>query len=110
VERLKKTGDFKKIYARGRSIADQHLVLYYYPNHLKDNRVGFSISKKLGKAVIRNKIKRRLKEIIRLNCNLSKGYDLIFVARRSVISLDYFKLQKTVINLFKKAGIWQEQV
>jgi ribonuclease P protein component len=110
VERLKKTGDFKRVYTRGRSIASKYLVLYYYPNCLEDNRVGFSISKKLGKAVIRNKIKRRLKEIIRLNCNLSSEYDLVFVARKPVISLDYYKLQKTVINLLKKAGIWQEQV
>ncbi|MDI3548524.1 MAG: ribonuclease protein component [Halanaerobiales bacterium] len=107
MDSLKKNRDFKRVYSRGRSCANHNLVLYYFPNNLDKNRVGFSISKKIGKAVVRNKLRRRLREIIRLKNNLKEGYDLIFIARKPVVKLDYHDLEKNVINLLKKAGIWQ---
>lgn len=110
MESIKKGRDFKKVYSYGRSYSTRNLVLYYHPNKLKKNRFGFSISKKIGKAVVRNKLRRRLKEIIRLNSNLKEGYDLIFIARRQVIKLDYKGLERDVLYLLKKAGILEKQV
>lgn len=102
---LKKNRDFKKVYSRGKSLATYNLVLYYYPNHISENRVGFSISKKIGKAVIRNRIKRRLKEIIRLKKNLKTGYDLIFIARKPIAKRDYHQLLGDVNKLLNKAKL-----
>ena len=104
---LKKNKEFKKVYSTGESRATANLVLYTKPNNLEDNRYGFSISKKIGKAVIRNKLRRRLKEILRLNdAKIKKGYDLIFIARKAVVELDYKKLERNVYKLLQKAGIW----
>ena len=103
---LKKNREFKKVYSTGKSCATAHLVLYTKPNYFEDNRYGFSISRKIGKAVIRNKLRRRLKEILRLHdTEMKKGYDLIFIARKSVVKLEYNKLERDVLSLLKKAGI-----
>jgi len=107
VETLKKNREFKQVYSYGKSIASSYLVLYWYPNDGAKNRYGFSISKKIGKAVVRNKLKRRLKEIIRHKENKVKtGYDIIIIARKHVNRLEFQRLRKDLIKLYKKAGIW----
>ena len=67
METIKNTKDFKKVYNEKKSIANRLFVLYVLPNGLTRSRIGVSVSKKVGKANVRNKIKRRLKEIFRLN-------------------------------------------
>ena len=105
---LKNNREFKEVYSKGNSKATSNLVLYWYPNCKHKNRVGFSISKKIGKAVVRNKLKRRLKEIVRHNeCYLKHGYDLVFIARKPVVNLNFQQIKKDVIKLFKKSGIWK---
>jgi len=106
-QRLRKNSDFRRVYNRGKSVASYCLVLYYYPNreNIDHNRFGFSISKKLGKAVVRNKLKRRLREIMRLKTDLKKGYDLVIIARRPAINLDYTELEGEVDKLLHKAGL-----
>ncbi len=107
METLKKNKDFKRVYSSGKSLASPYLVLYWYTNEKQKNRYGFSISKKIGKAVVRNKLKRRLKEIIRKNENkIVKGYDMIVIARKPVNKLDFNKLKIDLIKLYRKAGIW----
>ena len=105
---LKKNRDFKRVYSCGKSYATFYLVLYWYYNKKDINRYGFSISKKIGNAVIRNKLRRRLKEIIRTNedNHILNGYDFIFIARKPVVKLKFSSLKKDVIKLFKKAGVW----
>lgn len=93
------------IYNRGKSFATYNLVLYYYPNNSNINRVGFSVSKKIGNAVVRNKVKRRLREIMRLKKDLKKGFDIIIIARKPVIKLDYSGMERDLDKLFNKAGI-----
>ncbi len=109
MDSLKKNRDFKRVYSRGKSYATYNLVFYSLPNSIEKNRVGFSISKKIGKAVVRNKIRRRLKEIIRLENNLKQGYDMVFIARKPVVGLNYQGLKRDVQRLFKKANVYKKQ-
>lgn len=106
MDRLRKSEDFKNVYNRGKSFATYNLVLYYYPNRTDTNRLGFSISKKIGNAVVRNKIRRRLREIIRLKENLKRGYDIVIIARKPVVKLDYQGIERDMNKLFKKADLF----
>jgi ribonuclease P protein component len=107
LESLKKYKDFKRVYTSGKSYARKSLVLYTYNNNITWSRVGFSISKKIGKAVVRNKIRRRLKEILRKNNNnIKNGYDLVFIARTNINKSKYCEIEDDTIKLLKKAGIW----
>lgn len=99
---LKKNEDFRTIYNRGKSFANRQLVFYYMPNKLSENRIGFSISKKFGKAVYRNKARRRLKEILRASSCKKQGYDMIFIVRPGAKEADYATLEKSVTHLFQK--------
>ncbi len=79
---LKKNADFKKVYAKGRSAANSSFIVYTLPNFLPYSRIGFSVGKKMGKAVQRNWFKRRLKELCRHNLKVFKsGYDYILIPR-----------------------------
>ncbi|MFW6237612.1 MAG: ribonuclease P protein component [Halanaerobiales bacterium] len=112
METLKKQRDFDRVYGQGESCVSRYLVLYWYsnPREEKNNRFGFSISKKVGKAVVRNKLRRRLKEIIRLNhSRIKPGFDCIFIVRNPAVNLNFHELKKEAIKLYKKAGLWLEE-
>ncbi|WFD10287.1 ribonuclease P protein component [Tepidibacter hydrothermalis] len=105
---IKKDSDFRQVYKSGKSFANRLLVMYVVKNNLDINRVGFSVSKKIGKAVVRNKVKRRMRESFRLcsNDNMIKlGYDFVFIARMPISESDFISTQKSMINLFKKGNI-----
>nr|WP_248484910.1 ribonuclease P protein component [Tepidibacter aestuarii] len=105
---IKKDSDFRKVYKTGKSFANRLLVMYVVKNNLDINRVGFSVSKKIGKAVVRNKVKRRMRESFRLYTNennLKVGYDFVFIARMPISESDFMSTQKSMIHLFKKANI-----
>ena len=106
---LKRKKDFNKVFNRGKSTASRFLVIYWYPNNKEINRYGFSISKRIGKAVVRNKLKRRLKEIIRrfLEDSCLTGYDIIIIARNPVNDLDFEGLKDDLTRLFKKADLFK---
>lgn len=100
---LKKDTEFRKIYRAGSSAADRHLVIYRLMSISDEPRIGFSISKKLGKAVKRNKIKRMLREICRLNIDkFPKGYNYVIIARLAAQNCDYHQLEQSVFNVLKK--------
>jgi ribonuclease P protein component len=104
--RLCKNKDFRIIYRSGKSISNQFLVLYIRKNNINETRIGFSISKKIGKANERNLLKRQLREITRKFLPLIKsGYDLVFVARQRIKGLDYGNLEKSVKLLLDKGKI-----
>ena len=102
VYRLKKNFEFKIVYRRGKSFANDILVMYILRNKRnkgKDlrlyNKIGVSVSKKVGNSVVRSRTKRLITESFRLNCDyIEKGYDLVFIARNPIINKNYFEVEK----------------
>lgn len=106
--RLRKNIEFKKVYSHGRNYWNRNLVLYIKRNGLEETRVGYTITKKIGNSVVRNKIRRRMKEIYRLNFpNIKEGYDLIFICKRNVVGLSYKELESSMIHIMKIAKIFK---
>ena len=106
---LKLNHIFRKLYATG-GFANGMLVLYARPNRMGVNRVGITTGKKLGHAVVRNRARRRLREVYRLNESMFKpGYDIVVVARSRCVTADFQKLTKAYLSLAQKAGILVEQ-
>ena len=103
-EGLKKDSDFRNVYKRGNSYANKYLVMYTLENNLTTSRIGISVSKKVGNAVVRNKTRRRIKEAYRLNIDehIKKGYDVVFIARVNIKDVDYEAVEKAIIHLAKK--------
>lgn len=98
---------FKRIYSKGDSIAGGYLVLYYQKNNTDQDVLGMTVSKKIGKAVIRNRVRRLIKESYRLNeANIKSGYDLIFVARTKAVGVSFEIIQRDMLYLLKKAGLF----
>lgn len=114
IYRLKKNFEFKIVYRRGKSVANELLVMYMLKNKRnKDNennlynRLGVSVSKKVGNSVVRSRSKRLISESFRLNYNyILKGYDFIFIARNPIVDKNYFDVEKSMMNLIKKAGLY----
>lgn len=116
IQKLRKNLEFRNVYRRGKSFSNDCLVLYVFnnrrnrDNNEKFNRVGISVSKKVGKSVIRSRIKRVISESYRLNStNLIKGYDLVFIARNAINDKNYWYVEKAMINLFKKVGLIENE-
>jgi ribonuclease P protein component len=105
-EKIRKNNEFRTVYRKGKSFSNQLLVLYTYKNRKELNRVGISVSKKVGKSVIRSKVKRLISESYRLNKdNLKTGYDLVFIARTGSSEKGFWDMEKALRNLLKKAGL-----
>ena len=105
---LQKDSDFRKVYKQGKSFANRYLVMYILNNKSDFNRVGISVSKKVGKAHIRNKARRRIKESYRLNIdtNIKKGYDIVFIARVAIKDVEYIDIEKAMKHLVRKANLY----
>jgi ribonuclease P protein component len=110
-ERIKKNSHFKLIYSRGKSISNEYLVLYSFKNvnNKNKNRVGITVSKKVGKSVVRNRVKRLIRESYRLNRDvLKKGFDFIIVARNKAAKAKFKDIEKSLMHLMKKGGFIKE--
>ena len=104
--RIRKNTEFRTVYRRGKSFSNLLLVLYIYRNGRDINRCGISVSKKVGKSVIRSRVKRLISESYRLNNEgLKTGYDLVFIARNPSNSKNYKEVESALKNLLKKAGL-----
>ncbi len=103
-ERLRARKDFVSVYQKGRAWANQLLVLRALPNDLPHHRCGFVVSKRVGKAVVRNRLKRRLREGLRAQ-TVQPGWDLIFVARPLAAGVSYDELQEAIVNLLSRARL-----
>ena len=105
---LKLNHIFRRLYHTSGQ-ADGYLVLYARKNRTDGNRVGITVGKKLGKAHIRNRTRRRIREVYRLNEEMFKpGYDIVVVARSRSLDADFGSLTKAYLSLAEKAGILKE--
>lgn len=103
---MKKNHDFRRLYAKGKSLATPSLVIYYRRTGRDFNQLGITVSTKIGKAVQRNLIRRRLREIYRLNEErLSVGLDIIVVARVKSRYVSYLQLERDFMNACGRLGL-----
>lgn len=105
--RLRKREDFGRVYRQGRSFANAQFVVYWRKQTTPGCfRLGVSASGKLGGAVVRNRIRRRVKEIVRLNASkLKNEYDLILIVRKPALAMRYQELEGSVMHVLRKAGL-----
>ncbi len=102
---LKLNHIFRRLYATS-AHANGFLVLYARKNRTNTNRVGITVSKKLGHAVVRNRVRRRLREVYRLNEQaFQPGWDIVAVARSRAVTAPFADLTKAYLSLAQKAGI-----
>lgn len=107
--RLKKRKEFAYIFRKGESVSSKYLVLTFVKSKLKLFKVGFSCGKKVGIAVVRNKVKRRIKECAYFyRDNFKQGYNYIFVAKQNASTASFEELKQSVEYLLKKANLFQE--
>ena len=106
---VKENYEFRRIYAKGRSGVSPYLVVYVRPNRRGRNRLGVTVSTKLGHAVGRNRGRRRLRELYRLHkAELIPGYDLIVVARVRAVDMPYAKLEKQYLHCLSQLELLRE--
>ena len=107
---VKENYEFRRIYRKGKSVVSPTMVLYCQRNRQGRTRLGVTVSTKLGKAVVRNRVRRRLREIWRLNLkDMEPGWDIILVARVRAIEAPYQKLDKAYRKLLQEAGLLVEE-
>lgn len=105
--RLMKKEDFNKVYRYGKSIANRQFVLYYLLKHQQEDfRLGISVSKKVGNAVVRNRLRRLVKEAVRQHGSEIVGeYDFIVIVRKPAVGLDFSTLQQSILHVLRKAAL-----
>jgi len=103
ITKIKKNAEFRKIYNSRMSVANRNMVLYFLSNDKEVSRFGFTVSKKIGNAVTRNRIRRLLGEVCRLNKEkFPSGYDYILMARRGIVGLNFFQIEEGLLELLDK--------
>ncbi len=103
---LRKNYEFRRVYSRGKSAAAPCLVVYARRNGSCGNRLGLTVSTKLGCAVVRNRVRRRLREIYRLNePRLRRGYDIVVVARHRAAQAEYSRLEREMLRSLTELGL-----
>lgn len=109
--RVKKEKDFSAIFKEGKSFANRKFVIYRLENDEQHFRVGLSVSKKLGNAVTRNQIKRRIRHIlIEYKNQLVENVDFVVIARKGIEILEYAEMEKNLLHVLKLSNIYQEGI
>lgn len=104
--RVNKSKDYHLIYKKAKRYVSRYVILFVKGNNLEFNRFGIVTSKKIGKAVRRNKIKRQIRAIImNESSNLKKSFDLVIVSRINIKNAGYYEIYKDLKSVFKKAKL-----
>ena len=107
-ESLKKNSYFQNIYKNGTSLANRYFVLYVLENNLEKNRLGISVSKKVGNSVIRHHITRLVRESYRLQEEkFCCGWDIVVIARVAAKQVSYLETERSLLQLGKAHHIWK---
>ena len=103
---MKKNHEFRRLYDKGKSVATPSLVVYFRRTNREYNQIGITVSTKIGNAVCRNRVRRQIREIYRLNeSSLQKGLDVVVVARQKSRYVNYAELEKAFLFACSRLGI-----
>ncbi|MFZ3590515.1 ribonuclease P protein component [Bacillus sp. DJP31] len=105
--RIKKNKDFQEVFGRGKSTANRQFVIYVVNRPEQDHyRVGLSVSKKIGNAVMRNRIKRLIRQVVlEFSDVLRSGKDIVIIARKPTAEMDYYEVKSSLEHVWKLAKI-----
>lgn len=107
---LKKYGDFQRVYRKGKSYANKYLIMYVLKQDTQNNRIGISVSKKVGNSVVRHRITRLIRESYRLNeTKFVGGLDLVVIARPGAKEKNFFDIESALLHLGRLHGIVEEE-
>lgn len=104
--RLTAAADFRRVHAQGQCWSNRMVVLCKHPSNWPWPRVGFSVSKRIGNAVVRNRTKRLMREAVRPLCDLVEpGWDVIIIARHAIVGADLEAIEGSIVGLLRKARL-----
>ncbi|SDJ55849.1 ribonuclease P protein component [Salimicrobium halophilum] len=108
--RIKKNKEFQNVFKNGKSFANRQLVLYYLQKDQPHFRIGLSVSKRIGNAVMRNQVKRYLRQAFHeLEEDVKADYDLVVIARKPVNTMDYHEIKKSLQHVLKRSGVMKKK-
>ena len=107
---MKENHLFRRLYSKGTNASTATLVVYARPNHARRNRLGLTVGTKVGKAVKRNKVRRRIREAYRIHEDqMTPGWDLVVVARVKAAFVPYSQLERDLLRLLDKLGVRKKE-
>ncbi|KGL41842.1 ribonuclease P protein component [Listeria newyorkensis] len=108
--RIKKDDEFQRVFKKGKSFANRQFVVYIFKREdLAHFRIGLSVSKKIGNAVVRNRIKRCIRQTFHeLNEQIDSGYDYIIIARKPAANMDFHEIKKSLMHVLKLSRVLKQ--
>lgn len=111
---IKRRYEFKRLFSKGKFFLGKSINMYLIENKKDYNKLAVAVSKKQGKAVVRNRFKRLIKENYReLEKNLKVGYNMLFIVNRAKMldtkQIDYYDIKEDMVKIFQNCGIWNEE-
>jgi ribonuclease P protein component len=110
--RIKKNTEFQEVFKKGKSVANRQFVVYALKRNSHENfRFGLSVSKKIGNAVIRNQIKRYLRQtLLELQHQIHKDYELIIIARKPAATMKFVEVKSSMVHVLKLAKVLDKNI